>query len=50
MNGFIFLAVLVFYIHLFNALAKLYFQSDQTMTWGDLWRRFFPSFKITIEM
>jgi len=45
----IFVAVLVLYIHLFNAIAQQYFDSNRTLTLFDLWRRFVPSGKITIE-
>ncbi len=46
----IFLAVLVLYVHLFNAIAQQYFASDRTMTLRDLWRRFVPNGKIVIEL
>lgn len=45
----IFLSVLVLYVHLFNAIAGQYFESGRTLTLQDLWRRFVPSGKITIE-
>jgi hypothetical protein len=37
------------YVHLFNALARLYFESGQTLTLGDLWRRFFPVVSLRLE-
>jgi hypothetical protein len=46
----IFLAVLVLYVHLFNAIAHQYFESDRMMTLRDIWRRFVPSGKIVIEL
>jgi hypothetical protein len=46
----VFLMVLVLYVHVFNAIATLYFEKDRQLTLKDLWKRFFPSFKITIEM
>ena len=45
----IFLAVLVLYVHLFNATAQQYLETGQTTHLGDLWRRFVPAGKITIE-
>lgn len=50
MKWIVFLMVLVLYIHVFNAIANLYFESDRKLTLKDLWRRFFPSFKVTIEV
>jgi hypothetical protein len=50
MKWLVFLVVLILYVHVFNAIAKLYFESDRQLTLKDLWRRFFPSMKITIEM
>lgn len=45
----IFLAVLVLYVHLFNAIARQFFESGQTLTLGSLWRHIVPAGKITIE-
>lgn len=39
--------VIVLYVHLFNAIAKEYFASDRKL---DLFRRFVPPMKITIEV
>ena len=50
MKWFVFLVVVVLYIHLFNAIAKLYFDSNRQMTLKDLWRRFFPGMKFTVEI
>ena len=50
MKWIVFLVVLVLYIHVFNAIANLYFDSNRQLTLKDLWRRFFPSFKLTIEI
>lgn len=46
----VFLAVLVLYVHLFNAIAHQYFESDRTLTMRDIWRRFVPSGRIVIEL
>jgi cytochrome b561 len=46
----IFVAVLVLYVHLFNAIAHQYFESDRTLSLRDIWRRFVPSGKIVIEL
>ena len=45
----IFLSVLVLYVHLFNAIAGQYFESNRTLALSALWRRFVPSGKVTIE-
>lgn len=45
----IFLAVLILYVHLFNAIAQQYFESGRTLTLKDIWRRFVPSGKVVIE-
>lgn len=50
MNPTIPIIVTVLYVHLFNAIAELYFDSNQTMTWSDLYRRFAPPMKVTIEL
>jgi hypothetical protein len=42
--------VIVFYIHLFNVVAKMYFESDRRLTLGDIWRRFVPPIKFSIEV
>jgi hypothetical protein len=44
------IAVLVVYVHLFNAIANQYFDSGYTMTVSDIWKKFVPSGKITIEL
>lgn len=44
----IFVATL--YIHLFNAIAKLYLDSGRTLELTDLYRRFFPPVKVSIEL
>lgn len=46
----LFLAVLVVYVHVFNAIAQQYFDSDRTLTLRDIWRRIVPSGKIVIEL
>lgn len=42
--------VMMLYIHVFNAVASLYFDSLQTMTWKDLFHRFVPPVEITIKL
>lgn len=44
----IFVATL--YIHLFNAIAKMYLASDRTMTFSDIYRKVMPPVKINIEL
>ena len=44
------LAVLFLYVHLFNAVAKLYFDSDYTLTLGDLWHRVVPPMDFHIRI
>lgn len=44
----IFVATL--YIHLFNAIAKLYLDSGRMLGLTDLYRRFFPPVKVSIEL
>jgi hypothetical protein len=46
---FIFLAVLVLYVHLFNAAAQHYLETGELLGLGDLWRRVVPAGKVTIE-
>jgi hypothetical protein len=48
MRWLIVVLVAFLYVHLFNALASLYFASGTTLTLGDLWRRFFPAITITL--
>lgn len=50
MNWIIVVLVVFLYVHLFNALARLYFESGRTLTLRDLWRRFFPAVKLHIEL
>lgn len=50
MNWVVPIFVSVLYVHLFNAVANLYFESDRTMTWMDLYHRFAPPVKVTIEL
>ena len=49
MRWLIIVLVALLYVHLFNALARAYFDSEQTMTLGDLWRRFFPTISLRLE-
>ena len=50
MSWIVVILVVLLYVHLFNALARVYFESGRTLTLGDLWRRFFPGIKIHIEL
>jgi hypothetical protein len=50
MKWVIVILVTLLYVHLFNALARLYFESGRTLALKDLWRRFFPGVKIHIEL
>lgn len=47
---YIFLAVSVLYVHLFNAVATAYFDADQKMTWTDLYRRFIPPTEVVVHL
>ena len=49
MRWLIIVLVALLYVHLFNALARAYLDSEQTMTLGDLWRRFFPTISLRLE-
>ena len=44
----IFVAML--YLHLFNAIAKMYLDSGRSLGLSDLYRRFLPPVKISIEL
>jgi hypothetical protein len=44
----IFVATL--YIHLFNAVAKMYLDSDRTLKLTDLYRKVMPPIKVSIEL
>jgi len=44
------LLVLLLYVHLFNAIAKLYLDSGRTLRIQDLWRRFFPPLDVHIQL
>ena len=51
MNGWIVsIFVTTLYIHLFNAIAKMYLESDRTLALSDLYRRVMPPVKIQIEL
>jgi len=50
MKWVIVVAVILLYVHLFNAIASLYFDSGYTMSWRDLYRRFMPPVKVTVEL
>lgn len=42
--------VTTLYIHLFNAIAKMYLESDRTLELTDLYRRVVPPIKVSIEL
>jgi len=42
--------VVLLYVHLFNAIAKLYLDSDRRMGVSDLYRRVIPPIKVSIEL
>lgn len=42
------LLVLFLYVHLFNVVANLYFDSERTLTLKDLWRKVVPPIKIEL--
>jgi len=44
------LCVIMLYIHLFNAVAKWYLDSGRTLTLHDIWRKFAPPVKVSIEI
>jgi hypothetical protein len=44
------LLVVFLYIHLFNRIATLYFESDRQLTLRDLYRRFVPPAVIQISI
>ncbi len=44
----IFVAML--YVHLFNAIARMYLDSGRSLGLTDLYRRFLPPMKISIEL
>ena len=50
MNWIVAVFVVVFYVHLFNVVAKMYFDSERTLTLMDVVRRFVPPVKISIEI
>jgi hypothetical protein len=45
----IFLSVLVLYVHLFNSVARQYFDSERTLTPTAVWRRLVPSGRVILE-
>jgi hypothetical protein len=42
--------VVTLYIHLFNAIANMYLDSDRTLQLGDLYRKVVPPVKLSIEL
>jgi len=50
MEWLVFLAIAMFYVHVFNAIARMYFESDGQLTLRDLWRRFFPPIDLRIQL
>jgi hypothetical protein len=49
MNWTVPIFVSVLYVHLFNAIATLYFESERQLTLADLGKRIIPHMKIHIE-
>jgi hypothetical protein len=45
----VFLAVVLTYVHVFNHVAEMYFDSGETMTWNELYRRFVPPTNLQIQ-
>ena len=43
-------AVLFTYVHLFNTIAKMYFDSDRRLTLGDLYRKVVPPTEFRIQL
>lgn len=43
-------SVILAYVQIFNKVASLYFDSDRTMSWTDLYRRFIPAATIEIHL
>jgi|DEB19_MinimDraft_2_1074335.scaffolds.fasta_scaffold562105_1 hypothetical protein len=46
----VFLAVVVTYVNVFNQVATLYFDSDDTMTWKDFYRHFVPPMELKLAL
>lgn len=50
MNWIVVLVVILLYVHLFNAIANLYFDSDRSLTMYSLYRRVVPSMDFHIRL
>jgi hypothetical protein len=50
MKWLIALAVIILYVHLFNAVATKYFESGRTLSFQDIYRKMVPPVKITVEL
>lgn len=50
MNWIVVLFVVVLYVHLFNAIATMYFDSGRLLGLADLYRRVMPPVNISIEL
>jgi hypothetical protein len=50
MEWLVFLAVAMFYVHVFNAIARIDFESNGQLTLRDLWRRFLPPIDLRIQL
>jgi hypothetical protein len=50
MQGVVGILVVLLYVHLFNAIAPLYFASGSTLTLGQLWRHVVPPLGIQITL
>ena len=43
-------AVATAYVQIFNKVATMYFESDQTMTWMEFYRHYVPAMDIQIKI
>lgn len=43
-------ATFLMYVYTFNHIAKLYFASENTMTWKDLYRKYVPKTHFEIDI
>jgi hypothetical protein len=42
--------VVTLYVHLFNAIANMYFDSNRSLTLGELWRKSVPPIQVTLTL
>lgn len=50
MNWIVVLFVVILYVHLFNAIATMYFDSERSMTLYDMYRRVVPPIDFHIRL